>query len=64
MIALNWIGSISSHHPSVAVRMADTLLDWIARDRELRQLAALDDRALADFGGNRCTVDSHLTEKS
>lgn len=55
MMTLNWIGSIAQpHRQAAAVRIADAILDWLAADREKRQLAGLDDRALADFGANRC----------
>lgn len=60
MMMRHWMGSISlplRRHASV-VRVADTILDWIAHDRERRALAALDDRALADFGANRCDVEA------
>lgn len=55
MLALNWIDSIAQpRRQPVAVRIADAILDWLAADRDKRQLAGLDDRALADFGANRC----------
>lgn len=51
MMTWNWMGSM---HP--LVRLADTLLDWIDRDRERHQLAALDDRAAEDVCVDRATV--------
>ncbi|MEW5726528.1 MAG: hypothetical protein AB1918_01750 [Pseudomonadota bacterium] len=58
MISLHWIGSTSQprRHTTI-IRIADAILDWVAADRERLRLAALDDRALADFGANRCDVE-------
>lgn len=58
MISLNWMDSISQPRRHAAIiRIADAILDWLAADRERLRLAALDDRALADFAANRCDVD-------
>lgn len=61
MISVNWIGSMSQPRRHAAIiRIADAILDWIAADRERLLLASLDDRALADFGANRCDVERTL----
>jgi Uncharacterized conserved small protein len=43
----------SAPHPGQAVRLLDTVLDWMDRARERRALARLDDRLLADLGLGR-----------
>ena len=57
MKSANWMGSITQspslsvpEHPSLLVRLADRLLEWLERSRQRNALARLDDRMLADIG--------------
>ncbi|MGE5547503.1 MAG: DUF1127 domain-containing protein [Solirubrobacterales bacterium] len=45
---------------ATAIRLADSLLGWIERSRERGQLAALDDRALADLGIGRGEAEQEV----
>ena len=40
-----------------AIGLFDTLLEWQGRERQRRQLMALDDRLLRDMGISRADVD-------
>jgi uncharacterized protein YjiS (DUF1127 family) len=48
----------SARSAGALVRLSDTLLGWIQRDRDRRALSSLDDRLLRDIGVTRAELEA------
>ena len=55
-------GEVSGFSGGVVLRAADTVINWLQRDRDRRSLQTLDDRLLRDIGVSRSDVEHEVAK--